>query len=124
MNWLDHEYLVPVLIGNDKEVLRVAGRVYKRTKIRPHLFGERFSFFQRLRYECHVVAPMRDEFIFESLLSFSRELCEYYFPVLIICGERAEMLSEGHIEKLESAFLAVEGDELLHYLEEESNENR
>ena len=124
MNWLDHEYLIPVIIGNDREALRVAKAIYKRTRFKSHLFGERFSFFQKLRHECHVVSPMRDEFIIESLFSFSKQLNEYYFPVLLICGDRAKMIAKQYSEGLESAFLVVKAEELLLYLEEEKNEDR
>ena len=124
MNWLDHEYLVPVLIGNEKDVFRTAGIVKRRTKVCTHIFGERFSFFQKLRYECHVVAPMREEFAFESLVSFSKQLPEYYFPVLIICGDNSNKFADHYSDKLECAFLTVKAEELLHYLEEKSHADR
>ena len=107
MNWLDHEYLVPVFIGNADEIMKKAKELKKKTGIRPHIFAERFSFWQRLIFNCHTVDPLRCEFVLESLKCFARELDRFSFPVIVRCGDYSREFIDTFGEEIESRFLAV-----------------
>lgn len=106
MIWYEHEYLVPVFVGNGKSVIGKAKDLKRKTGIRPHVFAEHFSLFQRICFNCHTVKPFRNEFLLESLVHFSREIEKYSFPVIVRCDE----FSEGFVkecEEIENYFLAV-----------------
>ena len=106
MNWLDHEYLVPVFIGNSDTVIRCAKDIKRKTGIRPHIFAEKFSFWQRIFFNCHTVKPQRYAFLSDSLIFFARELEKYAFPVIVKCDELSQdfVCSCGEIENY---YLAV-----------------
>ena len=112
MNWLDHEYLVPVIIGNDREAIKAAKALYKVTHIDAHLFAESFSFLQKLSFNCHSVDPMRDEFLLESLLAFANNYEDYYFPVIIV-RECNKSFVERYSDAIEAAYVTVNVSELL-----------
>lgn len=111
MNWLEHEYLVPVIIGNDLEALKAAKAVYKATHIDAHLFAESFSFWQKLSHSCHRVDPMREEFLLESLLAFANNHEDYYYPVIIV-RECNKTFIEKYSDTIESTYVTVDVKEL------------
>ena len=112
MNWLDHEYLVPVIIGNGKEAIKVARKIYRKSGRRAQIFAESFTFFQRLEFSCHTVFPMKESFVFESLLAFSRSLEEYFYPVIIVYDDFSQEIVDKNSDIIESAFLVRSYDEL------------
>lgn len=112
MEYLDHEYLVPIIIGSGKKATTAAKRIKKITGEEVHLFAERFSLWQRLLYRCHRVYPLRADFLLMSLKSFATSLEEYHFPVIILCGDDPEKIVNENIEALESAFVVVRYDEI------------
>lgn len=112
MNWLEHEYLVPVIIGNGRDSLKAVKEIYKATGIKPHLFAEKFSFFQRLGYYCHAVSPMREEFLIDSLISFVSSLEEYYCPVLFFSNDNKEFITN-FSEVIENAYVVINLEEVL-----------
>ena len=114
MNWIDHEYLVPVIIGGGAESSKAARKIYKLTKKRAHLFSQSFSWIQRLNTVCHKVDPWRDFLIVESLVAFAQSLEGYFYPVIIVCegDEVTKNLFEKHSERLESHFLLAKIDDI------------
>lgn len=114
MNWLEHEYLVPVIIGNEPDSLKAAKVIYKATGIRSHLFAEKFSFFQRFTHNCHIVSPMREEFLVDRLASFAASLEEYYCPVLILKTEKS-VLVKNYSDIIESAYVVADLEEILNF---------
>ena len=108
MDWLEHEYLVPVFIGNGNDIIKKAKDLKKKTGIRPHIFAENFSFWQRFVFCCHKVSPMRNEFMLESLKSFARELDRFAFPVIVKCDGYSAEFIDAFGEEIESRFLAVD----------------
>ena len=114
MNWFEHEYLVPVIIGNERDSLNAAKVIYKATGIKPHLFAEKFSFFQRLGYNCHVVSPMRDVFLVERLASFAASLEEYYCPILVLSSENCRLVTN-YSDVIESAYVVINLEEILNF---------
>ena len=111
MNYLEHEYLVPVIIGSGRESLALAKAIYKETRIKPHIFADRFSLWQRLFCYCHKVSPMKSHLLLESLISFAESLEEYYFPI-IICDEKAAELVKKNSEIIESFYIIKDLNEL------------
>ena len=112
MNWLEHEYLVPIVIGNSHDAYVAAKRIYKASRIKAHIFAERFSFLQKMTYNCHTVSPMREEFLVESLKAFADSLEEFYCPIIVICNGGDKQFVEKYSSFLESSFVAVELNDL------------
>ena len=113
MKYLEHEYLVPVILGSGKSAMIAANRIRKMTGAEVHLFAEKFSLGQRFLYRCHKVAPFRADFLGMSLMAFEKSLNEYYFPVIILCGDDAEILVSEKIEALESAFVIARYEDII-----------
>lgn len=107
MNISEHEYLLPIIIGNDKNAVATARKIYKRCGARVHLFASKFPFWQRAFYRCHTVDPMRDEFLLDCLISYLGSIEEYFCPVIIICDDRAQSFVDNHSAIVESACLAI-----------------
>lgn len=108
MNWLEHEYLVPVVLGNSRDAVKIARKIYKATRIKTHIFAEKFSFWQKMTYNCHIVSPMREDFFVSSLMSFAASLEEYYCPVIVKCSDDDKKLVDKYSNTLESAYVAIE----------------
>ena len=104
MNWLDHEYLVPIIIGNTAESWSAAKKIYKITQKRTHIFAERISLLQRFKSIFHKVSPWRDFWIVESIVSFAQSLEGYCFPVLISCDNGTKEMIEKYSEIIESYY--------------------
>ena len=113
MKYLDHEYLVPIIIGSGKNATRAAKKIKKSTGVDVHIFAEKFSFLQRMKYRCHKVSPLKADFLKMSLASFAASLEEYYFPMIILCGDTSDILVSERLEAFESAFVVVRYDEII-----------
>lgn len=113
MNYLTHEYLVPVIIGTTEESLTASKIIFNYSGIKPHLFAEHFNIRQKWNCICHKVTPMREFLLKESLCHFSDLLDEYYFPVLIPCGTDAEKFVQIHSEDLTCHFVIIEYNRIL-----------
>lgn len=107
MNISEHEYLLPIIIGNGKDAVSAARKIYKKTGARVHLFASKFPFWQRAVFSCHTVEPMRDEFLLESLTSYLGSVEEYFCPVIIICDDHAQRFVNNYSAVVESACLAI-----------------
>ena len=112
MEYLDHEYLVPIIIGSGKKATTAAKRIRKQTGAEVHIFSDGFSLCQRLLYRCHKVEPMKADLLEMSLKAFAESIEEYFFPVIILCGEDAEKILDEKTESLESAFVLARYDEI------------
>ncbi len=121
MNYLEHEFLVPIFLGNGKEALDIAKNIKKVNKARAHLFAPRFKLFQKIRFDCHKVSPWRNRLLLISLLDFAVELEEYKHPVLIY-GELNKDFISSNLEELESRFRVISYGEIVRILEENTNE--
>lgn len=117
MNISEHEYLLPIIIGNGKEAVSAARRINKKTGARVHLFASKFPFWQRALFICHTVEPMRVEFLLESLTSYLGSIEEYFCPVIIICDDHAQRFVDNHSAVVESACLAIRYED---FFEDES----
>ncbi len=113
MDWLQHEYLVPVIIGNGQTAYKAAKRIYKITGIRTHIFADSFTLWQRLFYYCHKVSPMSQDLLEMSLISFAESLEEYFFPVIIFCDGETQDFIKNYSKTVESAYITVSYDDLI-----------
>jgi len=111
-NILEHEFLVPVVLGNDSVAVKTALRIKKATYVKVHLFAERFPLWQRLLFSCHEVQPYKDCFFEDSLNRFALSLDEYMYPVIISHGKKTDEFINCYSETLEAAFVAVRSDRL------------
>lgn len=108
MNWIEHEYFVPVLIGNDKNVIKCAKMIKKKTGISPHIFADSFSLLQKMNFKCHRVFPWRFDFLSESLITYAKTLEKHCFPVIIKCNNITADYFASYGELIETYYLAVE----------------
>ena len=106
-----NDYLVPVLVGNTKEINRYAAAILKRKKARPHIFGDSFSLFQSFRYSCHKIIPKGDFWLFSALCDFAGALDEYYTPAMILCDDAGRQLCLKYRDELEKHFVIIDFDE-------------
>ena len=112
MNYLDHEYLVPIIIGSGRAATACARRISKNSGRQVHLFADSFGFLHKLFYRCHKVSPVRDELIIESLTAFAESLEDYFCPVVFVCDSFSREFVEKHSEFVESLVLVQDVDEL------------
>lgn len=111
MNISEHEYLLPIILGNGKDAVSAARKIYKATGVKVHLFASSFHLWQRAFCVCHTVDPMRDSLVLDSLLSYLASVEEYYCPVIIICDKYAQDLVDKYSDEIESACLVVKYDD-------------
>ena len=104
MNWFDHEYLVPVIIGNGKCERSIAAMIRRSCGAIPYIFAERFGFGQRFTIACRKVKPMNAHTLLIDLCDFSDSLEEYKFPVLIYGNDNMDFVS-ANAETLEERFV-------------------
>jgi hypothetical protein len=105
MNILEHDYLVPVVIGNDEKSLAKAKKLKKLTGLRVNIFAEKFTLFQRISYKCYKVSPMRKEFLADYLIFFSDTLDNFECPVIFIDKKDFSYVFGDECERIESAFM-------------------
>ncbi len=112
MNYLENDFLLPVIIGSDKNCTETAKKIYQSTKIKPHIFSDRFSWYQRLFFKCHKIFSFSHLVLCAELSSFPSRFEEYFTPILIICDERAEKLVHACSESIESIYITVKAEDL------------
>lgn len=112
MNYLENDFLLPVIIGSDPNCTETAKRIYKSTKIKPHIFSDRFSWYQKLFFKCHKIFSFSHSVLCAELCSFPLRFEEYFTPILIICDERSENFVKAYSETIESAYITVKAEDL------------
>ena len=83
MNWFDHEYLVPIILGNGKEERTLSRVIRRATGAIPDIFADKFGTFQCFSVSCHRLPSENESIIYMSICSFLDYLEEYRFPVII-----------------------------------------
>ncbi len=121
MNWYDHEYLVPVFLGNDSSSIETAKQLRKLNSAKAHIFAENFGFLQKFSFICHRVTPMRNDLLLLSLLDFSKDLEEYRFPVIIYSDNMQNFISS-NLEELESRFMIISCSDANALIKEKKND--
>ena len=108
MEWLTHEYLVPIFIGDGDITLSAARRIKRITGIVPYLLCEKASFFKKTSFRCRQVSPLRCEFLLDSLIALHDSLEGYQFPVIILCDDFSASFVREYSEEIESRFVTAE----------------
>lgn len=113
MDYLQHEYLVPVIIGNSQAAHKAAKSIYRITGVRSHIFSDSFTLWQRLFYYCHKVSSKSQDMLEMSLISFADSLDEYLFPVIIFCDGESQDFIKNYTSTIESAYVAISYNDLI-----------
>ena len=117
MNYLDNDYLIPVILGNDKEAIAAARLVFDKTGIRPYIFSSEFSLEQRLLYRCKKVSAQSQLALILELCSFSQKHDAQGSPLLIYTDKNRQFVQD-HSDDIESRYVTVSAQELLSFPEE------
>lgn len=118
MNYLDNDYLIPVILGGGKDATRVARLVFDKTGIRPRVFAFEFSLEQKLLCKCSKF-PTRGDFIMISELCAFAEKHDSEGSLLLIFTEENTRFIKDHSDEIESRFITVSAHELLQSFIEE-----
>ena len=108
MNWLEHEYLVPVVMDNNVRSLDIAKRIKRITGLKVNIFAKEFTIYQRLFFKCHKVCPFDKSFLADYLISFADTLDSFEFPVIIAYKSELSALLGEYIERVECSYLIVD----------------
>lgn len=109
MSVLNDEFAVPVIIGNH---IAIANRIYKSTKLRAHIFSERFSLREKLFFHCHKLTSSSDIILQYSIISFAQGLDIGLRPILILCDDKSRKLAESYADMIDATYITVSSDEL------------
>ena len=104
MNWLNHEYLVPIILGNGKEERAFARDIKRATGLLPYIFAEKFDFFQRFYASCQLLYCADETIRLMSISAFLDKLEDYAFPVLIYGRDFKDFVAR-HAEALEERLI-------------------
>lgn len=120
-----NDYLIPVLIGRSACKISKAKDILRKRKVRPQIFAVKFSFFQRLLFDCHSVRPGKKFWIFQNLISYAEALDEYYTPAIIICDDADRAFLNKYSCELEKYYILIDFDDYIteDLLEKEENKN-
>ncbi len=108
-----NDYLVPVLLGDVKQINPYATVILKKKKARPHIFGNKFSLLQKIRYYCHKVMPSGCFWLYSALCDFAAALDDYYTPAIILCGGDDEEIYRKFGEELEKRFIVIKFEDYM-----------
>ena len=108
MHYDGNDFIFPIIVGSDRKASAAACRLLLGNRFKPHLFSDRFYFWQRLFFFCHKVEPLEDEWLTCSLAAFASELEEYYTPMILLCNDSSRKLVERCREVLDSRFVYAE----------------
>lgn len=111
MNYLDNDFLVPVILGGGKEADIVSRMIYDKTKIHPFLFCTAFSLWQRLLCKCRKLPQNSDTARLGELIRFA-DNNEQNGSLLLIYTKENELFFDRYKDDIESRYVAVCADEL------------
>ena len=80
-------------------------------RIRPHVFSDRFSLWQRIIFKCHRILPFEEEWIASSLATFAMELEEYYTPILLLTDVTSHTVANNRADVLGARFVIVDAED-------------
>ena len=106
MDCLDSDFLIPVVIACDNDAISAAHLILKNYHPRPYLFGYRFTFAQRLLFDCKRFSMEGEFAMVEDLCRFASEIEPQGFPVLVYPDSMSDFI-EKHSQKLESRYVAI-----------------
>lgn len=113
MYYHNNDYLVPVVLGGRKDTFHTAWEIYRKHKIRVHIFAQKLTLWQRLFFVCHKTCSDKVSWVVQSLLDFADSLEEYYTPALIICSDEDHELIKNFSESIEESYLVINSEDYL-----------
>lgn len=114
MDYLDNDFLIPVILGGGQEAEAVSRIVYAKTSVYPHLFCTSFSFRQRLLCKCKKLPQNSDVAKLGELLRFA-DNNEPQGSLLLIYTKENEQFFNLYKEDIESRYVAVRASELISF---------
>ncbi len=112
MNFLENEHAVPIMLIGCRDSLSTPYTIRKETDLNIHIFAERFSFWQKLHFECHKVCTSKEIASTLSLLNFAHKLPEHKTPILIYDSFWNEFV-EKNLVILEETYIVISLDQAL-----------
>ena len=108
MDVLESEGIIPVIIGNADDAVFIAKKIYRLSGHKAHIFSDRFTLLQKLKYKCHRVSLLNERVIECCLIDFAVYQEEFNTPALIPCDERAIAFTAKYREELEPYYIIVD----------------
>jgi len=119
MEYLNNDFLLPIILGDGKEASRAARFVYENTKIRPYIFSTRFTISQRLMFKCRKLQSLSDLAVVGDICKFACDN-ECQSSLLLIYSPNYRNLIQNYSFEIESRYIAIPTDELIN-LHKENN---
>ncbi len=116
MDYLDNDFLIPVILGDGKDSSKAAKFVRDVTKIRPFIFSSEFSLLQRISFKCRKL-PLSNRLYAEHLCNFAYKISTQYSLLLIYCESYRAFIENNSLD-LESRYIAVSFEEILNNYKE------
>lgn len=117
MNYLENDYLIPVILGDGKAATVAAQYVFSKTGIRPYIFSVKPSFDQRLLFHGRSIPTGSEYATLTELCSFAEKNDSHGSLLLIYTRENKHFVCK-YSDEVESRFVTVCADELINPLEE------
>ncbi len=105
MDYLDNDYLIPVILSDDKATTKIARTIRSITKIRPFIFSHHLSLFQKVEFKCTEL-PKSNAIALEHLCNFASKMSTKG-SLLLIYGEDYRGFIQEYSHELESRYIAI-----------------
>ena len=112
MDYLDNDFLIPVILGGGKESDSVSRTVFEKTGIHPYLFDTSFSFWQKLLCKCKRLPQKNNTAKISELIRFAQDN-EHRGSLLLIYTKENEHFFNLYKEDIESRYVAVSAADLI-----------
>ncbi len=113
VNYLEHEYLVPIFLGSSKANRTAAKLLKKNYGFVSHCFAEKFTLFDKFTFKCHRTSPFKSNFVGDYVFAFARTRTHYELPILIVCDETARKMAERCRNTIEAIVVIVECTDII-----------
>ena len=117
MNFFDNQYLLPVVLGNDDETLKVA-RILRKRHFEVHIFSNELAFSHRIRLKYHNTRNTANWLLNIKLSDFIAILHESYTPILIYSQSYEKDFIKQYFSELEKRYVIMSAKTALNYLVE------
>ena len=117
MNYLDNDYLIPVILGGGRAATAAAQYVFNKTGIRPYIFSTDPSIDQRLLFHGRKIPTGSDYAMLSELCSFAEKKDPQGSLLLIYTKENKDFIYD-YSDEIESRYITVSAEALADPLEE------
>ncbi len=118
MNFFENDYAVPVILGGGKEAISTADILRDNTDLKIHIFADRLSCINKLKYRFHKMIPSAEDILLLSLNDFADGMHEYYTPILIFTDARGQAFIEENFDSLEQRYVIISSNTAKNYFSE------